>query len=185
MSGTTVGTVLLCDRLWHNSGLSITSTSPQAITPIAIPARDRDGTTNGVDVMVGLEHSTTSGAGTPTCTLTYTDSGAGGPNTSTFVGATTSQAGTFYIWPLAAGNVGVRSVEQYQQSATWTSGAIHIVLFRVLAQLDLTAANVANSIDAITGGFVRLYDNTVPFIVVIPSATTATNYSGQMIVTQG
>jgi hypothetical protein len=59
------------------------------------------------------------------------------------------------------------------------------VVYRVLAQMQVSAANVAESIDALTSGFVRLYDNTVPFIVQIPSAVTATNLTGQFIATQG
>jgi hypothetical protein len=31
----------------------------------------------------------------------------------------------------------------------------------------------------------RLYDNTVPFLVFLPSTTTAPTISGQLIVTQG
>lgn len=178
-------TLLLCDRLWHNSGLSITSTSAQAITPAAIPARDRDGSTNGVGVMAGLEWSATGGAGTPTVTLTYTDAAGNTGNTQTFVGVTTPVAGTIFFWPLAAGDTGVRAVTSYRQSATWTSGTAHIILFRVLAILPLTAANAGNAVDALTSGFTRFYDSSVPFIIQIPSATTATTVTGQLIVTQG
>lgn len=185
MSGATAGQILLLDRLWHNSGLNLTLTTPQVIVPAAIPARDRDGLANGTDILAGLEFSAAGGAGTPTVTLTYTDEANNVGQTANFVGTASPPAGTMFLWPLAAGDLGVRAVTQYQQSATWTSGTAHIVLFRILAMLDLTSANIGNAIDAVTGGFPKLYDNTVPFIVVIPSATTATNYTGQMIVTQG
>jgi hypothetical protein len=70
-------------------------------------------------------------------------------------------------------------------SATWTSGTIHVVLYRVIARLEVTAANTPNAIDALTSGFVRLYDNSVPFIVFIPSTTTTSYISWQLIYTQG
>jgi len=179
------GQLLLCDRLWANSGLSITSTSAQPITPAALPARDRDGATDGKDVLAALEWSAAGGAGTPVVTLTYTDADGNTGHTTTFTGVTTPNAGTFFLWPLAAGDLGVRAVTSYQQNATWTSGTAHIVLFRILAVLDCASANVGNAVDAVTGGMPRIYNGSVPFLVQIPSATTATNITGQYIETHG
>jgi hypothetical protein len=185
LTGSLASTLLLCDRLWHNSGLSITSTSAQAITPATLPARDRDGSTNGVGVMAALEWSAAGGAGTPTVTLTYTDESGNTGVTTTFTGVTTPNLGTFFIWPLAAGDTGVRAVTSYQQSATWTSGTAHIILFRVLAVIGNPVANVANAVDALTSGLPRIYDNSVPFLVYIPSSTTAANITGHYVETQG
>lgn len=178
-------TLLLLDRLWHNSGLSVTSTSLQAITSPTWPARDANGSTNGEGILVGLEVSTLTGAGTPTCTLTYTDQDGNTGITTTLTGKTGSNVGTFEIWPLAAGDTGVRAVTGYQQSATWTSGAIHLVAFRILAAIDMPVANISKAIDALTGGFPRLYDNTVPFLVQLATAATATNIAGRLIYAQG
>ena len=44
---------------------------------------------------------------------------------------------------------------------------------------------VPNAIDALTSGFPRIYDDSVPFLVFIPSTTTASVISGHMVVTQG
>lgn len=178
-----VGGLWLCDRLWHNSGLSLTSTSAQAITPAAIPARDRDGSTNGVGVMAALEFSAAGGAGTPTVTLTYTDEAGNTGVTTTFVGVASPNAGSFFVWPLAAGDTGVRAVTSFQLSATWTSGTAHIILFRPLSLIGCTAANVPAAVDALTSGFPRIYDSSVPFLVQLPSATTATNITGELITT--
>jgi hypothetical protein len=97
----------------------------------------------------------------------------------------TSIAGTFYPIGLAAGDTGIRKAQSLTLSATWASGTIHVVLYRILARLELSAANMPNAIDALTGGFVRLYDNTVPFIVFIPNTTTTSNIVGHVIWTQG
>ena len=70
-------------------------------------------------------------------------------------------------------------------SATMTSGSVSLVAYRVLARLELTVANVPNAIDALTSGFPRIYDNTVPFLIFIPSTTTASNIIGHVIWTQG
>ena len=176
--------VLLLDRLWHNSGLSLTITTSQSITSPTWPARDRDGATLGEGILVGLEFSAAGGAGTPTLTLGYTNQAGTAGRTATFVGATTPNAGTFFPWPLAAGDTGVRSVQSCQLSVTWTSGTAHLVAYRILAELDIEA-NRGDKVDALTSGFPRLYDSTVPFLVQLASATTATMLKGRLVIAQG
>jgi hypothetical protein len=185
ISASTAGTLWLIDRLWHNSGLSVTSTSAQAITPATLPARCGDGTTNGANVMAAMEWSATGGSGTPTVTLTYTDQDGNTGSTSTLAGVTTPPVGTFEIFTLAAGDTGIRAPTSLIQSATRTSGTMHLVLFRVLAQVEVTSANIGNAIDALTSGMPRIYDNSVLQLVWFPTATTATNFIGQYIETQG
>lgn len=185
---TQAGTLLLCDRLWHNSGITITSTSEQTFTSSAqIPTRDASGNDDGVGVYAGVEVSGATGAGTPTLTVKYTNQAGTADKTATNVVATvaSSIAGTFYPIGLAAGDTGIQKAQSLTLSATWTSGTIHVVLYRIIARLELTAANVPNAIDALTSGFVRLYDNSVPFLVFIPSTTTTSNISGQIVYTQG
>lgn len=185
VSATVAGTLWLIDRLWHNSGLTVTSTAAQAITPATLPARSGDGTSNGANVMAAIEWSATGGAGTPTVTLTYTDQDGNTGATGTFTGVASPPAGTFEIFTLAAGDTGIRAPTSFQQSATRTSGTMHLVLFRVLAQVEVTAANIGNAIDALTGGLPRIYDDSVLQLVWFPTATTATTITGQYIETQG
>jgi hypothetical protein len=187
-AATIPGTLMLCDRLWHNSGITITSTSEQAFTGSAqIPARDANGTNAGAQVYGAIEVSGATGSGTPTLTLKYTNSAGATGHTATNVVNTvaSSIAGTFYPIGLAAGDVGIQKAESLQLSATWTSGTIHAVLYRVLARLELTSNGTPNAIDALTGGFPELYDNTVPFLVFIPSGTTTSFINGHAIFTQG
>lgn len=185
ISASTAGTLWLIDRLWHNSGLTVTSTAAQAITPATLPARSGDGTTNGANVMAAIEWSATGGTGTPTVTLTYTDQAGNAGNTGTFTAVASPPVGTFEIFTLAAGDTGIRAPTSFIQSATRTSGTMHLVLFRVLAQVEVTAANIGNAIDALTSGMPRIYDDSVLQLVWFPSATTATNFIGQYIETQG
>ena len=181
----TPGTLWLIDRLWNNSGLTVTSTAAQAITAAALPSRDGAGGTSGANVMAAIEWSAAGGAGTPTVTLTYTDQDGGTGNTGTFTGVASPGVGTFEIFTLAAGDTGVRVPSSFQQSATRTSGTMHLVLFRVLAQVEVTAANIGNAIDVLTAGMPRIYDSSVLQLVWFPSATTASNFIGQYIETQG
>ncbi len=184
---TLAGTLVLCDRLWHNSGLNLTLTSDQTINSAAWPARDALGAINGEQVLIGLEVTTATGAGTPSLSMSYTNTAgtAGKTGSGILTVGASSPIGAFYPMGLAAGDTGVKSVETFTLSATWTSGAASLVAYRELARLDLTGANVPSAIDALTSGFTRLYDNSVPFLLFISSSSTACNISGQVIFTQG
>lgn len=185
INASTAGTMWLIDRLWENSGLSVTSTTAQAISPATLPARDANGATDGDAVLAAIEWSATGGAGTPTVTLTYTDQDGNTGQSAIMSAVTTPPIGTFEIFRLDAGSTGVRAPTSFIQSATRTSGAMHLVLFRVLAQVDVTSANIGNAVDALTGGMPRLYNGTVPQLVWFPSVTTATNFIGTYNETHG
>lgn len=185
LQSSTAGSLWLIDRLWNNSGLTVTSTSAQAMTPATLPARDGAGGTNGANVMAAIEWSAAGGAGVPTVTLTYTDQDGNTGNTGTFTAVASPPVGTFEIFTLAAGDTGVRAPTSFIQSATRTSGTMHLVLFRVLAQVEVTAANIGNAVDALTSGMPRIYDSSVLQLVWFPSATTATTFIGQYVETQG
>lgn len=181
------GLLLLCDRLWHNSGLVVTTTTAQALTSATWPARDTNGSTNGVGVMVGLEIMTATGAGAATPTISYTnDAGTAGKTGSMRVAyAASSIAGTFYPFTLAAGDTGVRSVQSCTLGVSMTSGSISLVAYRVLATLELVGAGIPNAVDALTSGLPRLYDTTVPFLLYVPQTTTTTLTTGSVVYTQG
>lgn len=187
VSSAQAGMLLLCDRLWHNSGIVVTQTTAQTINSVAWPARDRNGTTNGDDVLVGLEVSTATGAGAAVISINYTDSNgtAGNTGAALIPYVASSAIGTFYPFSLAAGDAGVRSIQTYTSTVSMTSGVVRLVAYRVLATLELPAAGLPNAVDALTSGMPRCYDNTVPFLIFIPSTTTTTQLTGQVAFTQG
>jgi hypothetical protein len=186
-TGGSAGMVFLCDRIWDNGGINITSTSLQAIASPTWPARDNTGTTNGVGVLLGVEVSATTGAGTPTLTLGYTNSSGTASRTATNIDATVASSllGTFYRIGLQAGDYGVQSVQSITLSATWTSGTINVVAYRVLAALEMSAQQNGFAIDAVTGGFPQLFNGCTPFGIFIATATTTTNLFGHFVACQG
>lgn len=185
MAPSAAGSLWLIDRLWHNSGLSTTLTTAQSITPAALPARDVAASVNGDGIMAAVEWSATGGAGTPTVTLTYTDElGNTGPS-ATLTGVTTPPVGTFEIFTLAAGDNGIRAPTSFIQSATRTSGTMHLVLFRVIAQMECSLGNIGTAIDVLTGGRPQIFDDSILQLVWFPSSTTAVNIIGSYIETQG
>lgn len=186
-NATQAGTLLLCDRLWHNGGYTITSTSAQNSTTPTWPARDANGSTNGESVLLACEISAATGAGTPTITCAYTNSSGTASRSATNIISTvaSSAIGATYFIGLQAGDIGVRSLQSVTLSATWTSGTMNMVAYRVLAALELPGAFIPNAIDVMTAGMPRLYNGTVPWLIFIPNTTTATNVQGQVIYTHG
>lgn len=182
-----LGNVALLDRLWQNSGFTVTSTSSQPFTSfVAIPARDNNASTNGEGVMFAMEVASTLGSGTPTLTVTYTNSAGTGSRTGT-IGpiTTTSVAGTWYPMALQAGDKGVRSVQSVQSSATMTSGSVSFVLYRELTSMPLPSANFGIDRDAVALGMPKCHDDSVPFLVALATATTTTTIDGAVGLAQG
>jgi hypothetical protein len=181
------GTLILCDRLWHNSGLSLTTTTAQTINSVTWPARDANGAISGNQVLIGLEVTTATGSGTPVFTMSYTNQAgtAGQTGTGILTGVASSPVGAFYPVGLAAGDTGVQSVQTFTLSASWTSGAASLVAYREIARLEITSSNVPAAIDAITSGMPCMYDSSVPFLLFVPSTSTASNISGQVVYSQG
>lgn len=161
--GGNVAGIWLCDRLWHNGSIVVTTTGAQAITHPGLPARDRSGTTLGDGVEIGLEVSTaTTNAGTTAPTISYTDSAGVAGNTGTIpTFPITAVAGQFSVFSLAAGDTGVRTVESLSLNTSLVTGTVHLVMFRRLAYIPLAVAGVGASMPP--GLPVRLYDNSVPF----------------------
>jgi len=184
---TIAGTLILADRLWHNGGFTITANTSQTVNSATFAARDNTGTTDGAGVLLGLEISSAAGAAAPTITVGYTNSGntSGRTATNYFPTANSPTAGSFFPIGLQAGDIGVRSVQTLQLSASWVSGTMNLVAYRPLAFLELTAAQTPNAIDALTSGMPRLFDGSVPFLIFVPSTTTATNVTGSVVWTQG
>lgn len=181
------GILMLCDRLWHNSGLSVTTTTAQTVNSAAFPARDLNASTNGAGVYIGLEIVTATGAGVATPTISYTDESGNAGNTGGMqvAYAASSIAGTFYPFSMSAGDTGVRSIQTCTLGVSMTSGSISLVAYRPLAMIELSAAGLPNAVDALTSGMPRLYDNTVPFLLYIPQTTTTTLLTGTVVYTQG
>lgn len=185
ISASNQGTLWLIDRMWQNSGLSTTVTTAQGITPAALPPRSGDGTINGGNVLAAMEWGATGGAGAPTVTLTYTDQAGVAGKSAVLTAVTAPPQGTFEIFTLAGGDTGIRSVQSFIQSATRTSGGQHLVLFRVLAMVEVSAANTGNAVDALTSGMPRLFNDTTLQLVWFPTAVTGVNLTGQYIETHG
>lgn len=195
--GPAYSTLFLCDRLWHNDSITATQTTDQTINSATLPARDRTGTTDGVDVMAGIEVYTacTNGSAVTNTTITYTNSAGTGSRTGT-IPSTANQGGgfpanspqgIFVPFCLAAGDVGVRSIQTLHLGTSYGTGSIHLVMYRILAvaHLGLDTVQGGNDCDFTKTQFLRLYDNTVPFLLTLSGSMNTSQYYGSMTVAQG
>lgn len=188
-SSTGMSRLLLLDRLWHNSGISATTTTEQAITHPGLPSRDANGGTDGDGVMLALEVSGATGnsGASSVITASYTNQDGTAGQTATMVSfPATAQVGTFVPFLLAAGDTGVRSVQGLTLASTLTSGTLHLVQYRVLGSVMVPPVSLGEGrVGAIDLGMPRLYDGTVPWLVVLPTGTTLGNLDATVIYTQG
>lgn len=178
---------LFFDVLWVNSGLSITTTTAQAITTPALPARDVNGTTNGEGCMIAVLCTSAVGlaAVASNATVSYTNSNGVSGRTATLSAIVGSQApatpviGTLIWFNLAAGDKGVRSIESITLGTSWVSGSISLMITRDIATIGTTIPNVTAQ-KVIGDPGIRLYNGTCMLHCVLASATTATFFSGEL-----
>jgi hypothetical protein len=184
-SSSVANSISLHDVLWTNDALDVTVTTEQAIVTPAFPARDLTGTVNGVGVNVGIlvTGATGQGGALTDITLNYTNSAGTAAQTATMAAfPATATAGTVVWFQLAAGDVGVKSIEGITIGTTMTSGTISLIAARKLATIGNGLANVAGKapIDPNTG--IRLYNGTCLLLIGRVSATTATTIEGDVTI---
>lgn len=183
-----VGMVLLCDRLWHNSGATVTTTGAQAISFPAMVMRDANGFNAGVAVQLAIEVTTaTTNAGAVTnMTASYTNqSGTAGRTATVTSFPANAVAGTFVPFNLAAGDTGVQSVQSITLGTSLVTGAVSFVTYRTICAVPSITANLGNRVDAIQLGVPIMWDNSVPWLVYVLSGTAGGALVGNITFAQG
>ena len=179
LSAQAIGSYQLVDVLWYNTALVVTTTTAQAITTPAFPARDSTGSSNGYGLEFGIVTTTanTNAAVINTSSFIYTDADGASPNTGTlfnlagFMFPATPVIGTFTPFNLAAGDRGIRSIQSVTLATSLVAGAITAIVYRPLAAMGVTAVNAPVVIPDIN---VRLYNGTcLAWIFVGGTGTTA------------
>lgn len=180
------GQIQLIDVLWYNTGLSVTTTTAQTVTPPTLPARDHNGTNNGAGVQAALYALTALGnaATVANTTISYTDQDGNAGNTGTFSAVAGWQApatpviGTWMPFQLAAGDSGIRNLASITLGTTYTSGTMSLVLYRVLATIPVPVANIATKVE-FAGPGIRIHPKScLSAIQVGVTNTTASNVFG-------
>lgn len=177
------GSLIVYDRLWHDSALSATATTNQVIAP---PALTRY--TNGEGVEIWAEQYAAMGAATAaTITLQYTDQSGTTAQTATIAKAATAGANGVMYGPasLAAGDFGVRAVTGYSWSVTQTSGNWGLTLVKRLLTIPFPQVNVGAAVDAFSSGLREIADDACLAFIWVPTATTANTITGEFTIAKG
>ncbi len=174
VQGGNIGAVVLCDRIWQNSGLSPTTTTAQTVNSVTWD-RDNiiDGTFTGHGVLVGVEVTTTltNAAAVSGATVSYTNqAGTAGRIGSLGTIPATALAGTVVPMALQAGDYGVRSIQSITHP-TLTGGAYSLIAYRQIAALGTPVANVGVQQDGLTLGLPMLHNDSVPFLMFLMTGT--------------
>lgn len=177
------------DILWVNSGLTVTTTTEQAITSGAMPARDLNGSTDGQGLMIGLlvTAATTNAGAITNMTVNYTNSDGTAARTATVSAVAGSQfpitavVGTVIWFNLAAGDRGVRSIQGITLGTSLVTGSVSLFVARLVWGGSGPAANIGSAAGAgIQNPGVRLYNGTALLHAYLSSATTATNVAATL-----
>jgi len=168
---------MLVDRLGFYPITTVTTTGNQALNNTTVFPTGRH--TNGAGLRAYVVCSsgaatTPMGAATPNIQITYTNqSGTAGRTTPTVLPAGNSAAAKGNIvysgtgagkygpfLPLAAGDSGIQSVQQFNLSASYLSGVLNLVICRPLLTLPMTTIGVAAERDLLNQvpSLPRVYD---------------------------
>lgn len=174
--GGNISAGLLYDRLWHNSGLVVTTTGAQAIAQPALPARDANGASSGVGCELWLEvvTATTNAGAIANMTASYTNSAGTAGRTATMQSfPANAVAGSIHRFDLAAGDIGVQSVQSITLGTSLVTGSISAVIARPIADLPVTADNLSQRQDMFQLGMPIMYDGSVPWLIYILNGAAA------------
>lgn len=137
------GVASLYDRLWHNGGVSVTTTTVQPISSVGLPARDANGASYGAGVEAWLDIYTALGNASAVSgvVINYTNDAGVSGRTATLAQSipAAAPAGMSFLFVLQAGDTGVQSVQSITLGTSLVSGAIGITLRRKLADASLVA----------------------------------------------
>lgn len=183
---------IVCDRLWHNSGLPATGINNLAINSVAWPSRCPDASgsltpnISGYNIMAALEFSVASTAATvSTSYINYTNSDGISNRTGICILPASPAINTFAPFALASGDLGIKSIENITIGSGQVSATFRLVAYREIAHIALRTTNSIGKWDAINIGMPRMFDNSVPFIVYTPDSTTARTIFGKIGYSQG
>jgi hypothetical protein len=188
MVSTGIAGAYFLDRLWHNSGIVVTTTTAQAITTPVWPSRDAIGQTSGVSLGIALEVTATIGTAAPVTTITvaYTNSGGTAGRTATLASLPTAAVtGAWVPLTLQAGDVGVASIQSVTLGTSLVSGSVSLVVYRQVAELYVPGDNIGGHADFAALNMPILFDNSVPWLVYMLTTTAIGRVVGTVNYAQG
>lgn len=173
-----IGTLILCDRLLHISGLSGTNTGAQTVGGTLTRY------TNGTGVEIWAEIYTLIGTTATTITANYTDDAGNTGVTSqavVFGGTNRREAQRMIPISLAAGDLGARACASVTVAATTgTVGDFGITMLKRLASIPVPAPGLTGVRSFIDGGFPEILTDACLFWIWLAGTATSPTFDGQL-----
>jgi hypothetical protein len=164
---------MLLDRLWQNTGISVTTTTAQTINSSAWPARDNSGLSTGYSVYVALEvgATTTNASAVTTIQISYTNTdGVSGRTGYIPTFPATAVANTFCPFSIQGPDRGVKSIESITLGTSLGAGTVHLVVYRyILGHYPLMSSIPTN---IYTSGFNKIYNDSCLFLPTCSSSAS-------------
>lgn len=192
--GANVSGFTLFDLLWYNTGITITTTTSQAITSAAFPARcvPASGTTpdtlgGGLECWLWASATTGNAGAIANTTFAYTNQ-AGTASRSAGLRDSfpiTGLAGTIMPFALQAGDTGIRSIQGVTLGTSYVSGTVNMLVVRRLAEVFLPVSPGGGTWDFASLGLPRVFDSSALYGAVLLSGTAAGTVAGSLKYAQG
>lgn len=176
--------MIVADRLSHQGGLSGVVTGAQTTN---LPTAALTRYTSGVGVMAALEIYTAIGSSSTSVTVSYTNTTpTAGQISPAIQWGTTGfrEISRFFPLPLAAGDIGVTSVESVTVPAsTSTAGAFGVTLYKPLFAIAVSPFD--SQVDAIfsgrmAGGLPEILDDACLFLIGCPGIAATHRIQGSL-----
>jgi hypothetical protein len=180
------GTLLLMDRVWHNSTMSGTATGTNTITQPSLPARITD---SGASLLLGLEVFTSWGTTAATLTVNYNDSADGAQSTTCTTtvpgGNGAPTANTFVQLPLA-NKLGIKAVTSYGwNTTTGTAGNFGLVVFREIARIQVPGSGASLPHNFAMTRLPKIANDSCLFMAWTCSVTGTQIVPGELLIAEG
>jgi hypothetical protein len=181
----TIGTLILYDRLWHCSGFVTNGGSPPVTANITTPGSVSRGGTSGIELW--MEIYTAPGATGGTWTVSYTDVNNGAGRSATYTKpANAESANQMVPMILQAGDTSVTAVASYTYSASsGTNGDVGITLLRRIAEIPMMVANTGLTLDAFGVGLPSIPSDACLGLMLLCSATSSGLLYGSLNIAAG
>jgi hypothetical protein len=159
LSGSVRGRLFLYDRLWHNSGMSGTQTTPDTTlgTP---PALTRYTTGEGTEVWGEIYSAT--GTGTDTLNFKYTNAAGTTNRVGFYVNPSgwMDTVGQMFPMTLQNGDTGVRACTAYHWSTTNSpAGDFGFVIMKRLVEIPIPTVSRVDILEFLRIGLPQVQDN--------------------------
>lgn len=178
-ASSSLGTLVLYDRLWHGGSYTSVNGTISSSTTTAI---DRYATGAGVELWAEINAALSATA--TTIQVTYVDQGGTGGNTASATLLASSIASRMYPFTLAAGDSGIRQITAITGSAAPT-GTFNLVMLRRIAEIPIVVAGVAASLDFADLGLPQVADNACIAMFMNTNSTSTGAVSGSFALAQG